>query len=66
LIARVASPQFHGLCAGNMSMGKKVKADPTIWRVVHGRLYVFAQQRGNDDAVARKVALAQSKWKEIK
>ncbi len=47
-------------------MGKKVKADPTIWRVVHGRLYVFAQQRGNDYAVARKVALAQSKWKEIK
>ena len=59
-------PQFSGLCAGNVSVGKKVKADPTIWRVVDGKLYLFGGQQTTDEAVARKVVLAQSKWKDLK
>jgi YHS domain-containing protein len=59
-------PQFNGLCAGNVSRGNKVKANPTIWRVVEGKLYLFAGPQKDDEAVAEKVARAQSKWKEIK
>ncbi len=59
-------PQFNGLCAGNVAGGKKVKAIPTIWRVVDGKLYLFAGQQQDDEAVAKKVVLAQSKWKDIK
>ena len=59
-------PQFNGLCAGNVSAGKKVKAIPTIWRVVDGKLYLFAGPQQDDEAVAKKVVLAQAKWKEIK
>ena len=59
-------PQFNGLCAGNVAGGKKVKAIPTIWRVVDGKLYLFAGQQQDDEAVAKKVVLAQAKWKDIK
>ena len=59
-------PQFNGLCAGNVSKGNKVKADPTIWRVVDGKLYLFAKQQTTDEAVAKTVVLAQAKWKDIK
>ena len=59
-------PQFNGLCAGNVAAGKKVKAIPTIWRVVDGKLYLFAGPQQDDEAVAKKVILAQAKWKDIK
>lgn len=59
-------PQFNGLCAGNVAKGNKVKAIPTIWRVVDGKLFLFAGAQTDDEEVAKKVALAQAKWKEIK
>ena len=59
-------PQFSGMCAGNVAKGHKVKADPTIWRVVDGKLYLFAGKPSSDEAVARTVALGQAKWKVIK
>lgn len=59
-------PQFNGLCAGNVAGGKKLKAIPTIWRVVEGKLYLFAGPQQDDEAVAKKMVLAQSKWNEIK
>lgn len=59
-------PQFNGLCAGTVAQGKKMKSDPTIWRIVDGKLYLFAGQQTTDEAVARKVVLAQSKWKDLK
>lgn len=59
-------PQFNGLCAGNVAKGNKVRADPTIWRVVDGKLYLFAGQPSSDEAVARAVVVAQAKWKDLK
>ena len=59
-------PQFNGLCAGNVARGKKLRADPTIWRVVDGKLYLFAGQPSSDEAVARAVVVAQAKWKDLK
>lgn len=35
-------PQFAGFCAAGVGMGKKVVADPTVWKIVDGKLYVFS------------------------
>jgi YHS domain-containing protein len=36
------APQFGGLCATGISMGAKTAADPNVWKVVDGKLYVFS------------------------
>ena len=36
------APQFSGLCATGLSMGTKTAADPNVWKMVDGRLYVFS------------------------
>jgi YHS domain-containing protein len=35
-------PQFGGICAYGLSKGVKLEADPTAWRIIDGKLYVFA------------------------
>ena len=39
-------PQFSGLCAAAMSYGKTFEADPTVWKIVDGKLYVFKDRMG--------------------
>lgn len=36
------APQFSGLCATGLSMGMKSAADPNVWKIVDGKLYVFS------------------------
>ena len=59
-------PQFAGLCAAGVSAGRKLKADPKIWRIVDGKLYVFSKAITNEEASANAVAVANTKWKDIK
>ena len=33
-------PQFGGFCAYGAAVGKKFYADPTVWKIVDGKLYV--------------------------
>lgn len=33
-------PQYGGYCAFGAAMGKKFYADPTVWKVVDGKLYL--------------------------
>jgi YHS domain-containing protein len=33
-------PQFGGFCAFGVAMGKKFYADPTVWKIVEGKLYL--------------------------
>ena len=40
------APQFSGLCATALSMGKKVEADPALWKIIDGKLYVFSAPKG--------------------
>ena len=40
------APQFGGSCAMNMSTGVRREADPTIWVISNGNLYVFAGAGG--------------------
>ena len=53
------APQFSGLCAAAMSYGKTFEADPTVWKIVDGRLYVFKDKKGlerleNDPELLRR------------
>ncbi len=59
-------PQFDGFCTGGVSHGVKVKADPTIWRIVDGKLYVFSRELGTEGDYAKAVAVAKTKWKDVK
>lgn len=59
-------PQFGGLCAAGVSAGKKNKADPTVWRIIDGKLYVFSKDQGTEEAFGNKVAVAKTKWKDVK
>jgi len=36
------SPQFSGLCATGLAMGQKIEADPKVFKVIDGKLYVFS------------------------
>jgi YHS domain-containing protein len=53
------APQFTGLCATGLSMGMKHEADPNVFLVRDGKLYVFAstERRGmaqNDPSLLTK------------
>jgi hypothetical protein len=39
------APQFNAYCAGSMSRGRKIEADPNIWAIHDDKLYVFSEQQ---------------------
>ncbi len=59
-------PQFNGMCAGAVSAGYKSKANPKVWRIIDGKLYVFSRPEHSEEAYSKTAALAQSKWKDVK
>ena len=63
------APQFGGMCAMNMANGNPREADPTIWIISNGNLYVFAgtagQERFRLEAGAQS-ARASANWKTLK
>jgi YHS domain-containing protein len=42
------APQFTGLCTTGLAYGMKVEADPNIYLVRDGKLYVFSNAEGRD------------------
>jgi YHS domain-containing protein len=54
------APQFRSYCAAGISAGKKVEADPTAWKIVDGRLYVFSAHRAAEDVDKDPGILARS------
>jgi YHS domain-containing protein len=63
------APQFGGSCTMNMSAGVRREADPTVWMISNGNLYVFAGPSGaerfrqNPDLA---VSRASTNWKTLK
>lgn len=55
------APQFAGLCAAALSMGNTYEADPTAWKIVDGKLYVFRSQKGLEMAEKDPTILARSR-----
>ena len=42
------APQFNGFCANGLSDGHVIDADPTNWRIIDGKLYLFFSDYGRD------------------
>ena len=58
-------PQFGGYCAYAVAKGYTATADPTVWRVVDGKLYLNynrAVQRVWEDSHAELIELASKNW----
>ena len=58
------TPQFSGLCATGLGMGMKAEADPKVFKVIDGKLYVFSSTEAlaaleKDPSVLRK---SQEAW----
>ena len=57
-------PQFSGLCATGVAVGKEFKGDPNTWKVVDGKLYLYysdaVRARGESDPAT--IARAHKNW----
>ena len=63
------APQFGGYCANAMSMKKVVPANPEVWRIRDGKLYLFAAKPGGvkfDKDPEAMIAKAEAFWKTLK
>jgi YHS domain-containing protein len=60
------APQYAGSCAGAMSFGLKIEANPENWLVSDGRLFVFAGDRAPTSFTADEVAAADRNWQKLK
>lgn len=62
------APQFGGYCAYGVALGKKFYSDPTIWKVVDGKLYLNLdeniQKKWNEDMHGH-INKAHANWKGI-
>lgn len=62
-------PQFGGYCAFGAAMGKKFHADPTVYSVVGGKLYLNLnkdiQMKWNEKQ-AQMIKDADKNWKDIR
>jgi YHS domain-containing protein len=58
-------PQFSGNCAAAVSFNKSLEADPTVWKIVDGKLYVFADKKGLErlEKDPELLARSQRNWK---
>ena len=54
------TPQFAGLCATGLAMGMKAEADPSVYRIIDGKLYVFSSPQARDMADQDRSLLARS------
>lgn len=57
-------PQFSGLCATGISLGKDVKGDPGTWKIVDGKLYLYhsGPVRAKGDADPATITRAHQNW----
>jgi YHS domain-containing protein len=57
-------PQFSGLCATGIALGKEFKGDPNTWKIVDGKLYLFhsppVRAKGESDPTT--IARAHQNW----
>jgi YHS domain-containing protein len=61
-------PQFGGFCAMGISKGKKFESDPTLWKIIDDKLYVFSspialEATGKDPEI---MARARLQWEAMK
>lgn len=61
-------PQFGAHCAGALSVGKVKPADPLLWKIVDGKLFLFGGPRAVAALEKHPGLLARSKqnWESLK
>ena len=62
-------PQFGGYCSMAMSKGIVKSLDPEAWRIVDGKLYVFASKKGREKwekDIGGRIAEARGTWPKVK
>ncbi len=62
-------PQFGGYCSMAMSKGIVKSLDPEAWRIVDGKLYVYASKKGWNNFgkdIPGRIAKAKANWVKIK
>ena len=62
-------PQFDGYCAYGVTFAQKIKADPTVWKIVDGKLYFNLNQKFLSDwsrNVTASIQKGNDEWELIK
>ena len=62
-------PEFGGYCAFGASVGKKIYADPTVWKIVNGKLYLNVDskiQKKFESDLRGNLAKAYANWPKLK
>ncbi len=62
-------PAYGGYCAYGVSVGKKFVGDPTVWKIVDGKLYLNLDeniQKEWEKDIPGRIAMADKEWPKIK
>ncbi len=62
-------PEYGGYCAYGLSVGKKFYADPTVWKVVDGRLFLNLDnkiQKKFEKDLSGNIQKADANWPKVK
>ena len=54
------APQFAALCSTGLAFGQRVEADPQVWKVVDGKLYLFSSLKAKETAEGDPSLLARA------
>lgn len=62
------TPQYTGLCAAGMAFGRKAEANPEVWKIVDGKLYVFSSTGAREkfEQDPSLLAKSQQNWQKHK
>ncbi len=63
------APQFGGFCASGLAMGGKWKADPEVWKIVDGKLFLNYNKDGLEQLTAdpaSTIEKAERAWQSAK
>ncbi len=61
-------PQYDGFCAYGMSLGKKFESDPTVFKVMDGKVYLNKNAKIGKlfaEGTAAHITKADQEWKKI-
>lgn len=63
------APQFGGYCANGLSQGHKIEANPEIWLIRDGKLYMFFSEAGRQRWIntdyKRRIKEATQTWQQL-
>mgnify|MGYP003333071516 CR=1 FL=1 len=62
------APRFGGSCSMGLSKGKKVAADPEVWTIVDGRLYLYFSREARDkfrQNTSASIKQAETNWEKV-